>query len=68
MFQMMISFKLTLLAVCFNYLLCRAAEMMSRAGQLVTLKVAKHAAVYHGLAQLLNVSTPLATQGKFKFL
>jgi hypothetical protein len=37
--------------------------MMSHAGQLVTLKVVRQAAVYHGLAQLINQSAPLTTQG-----
>jgi len=36
--------------------------MMAQAGQLVTLRVAKQGAVYHGLAQLLNAS-PQPSEG-----
>ena len=35
----------------------RAAELMTQTGPIVTLEVAKHGALYHGLAGLLNAQS-----------
>ena len=37
----------------------RAAEIMMRTGNLVTLEVAKQGAIYHGLAALLAQPSPV---------
>ena len=37
----------------------RAAELMTKTGQSVTLKVAKQGAIYHGLATLLSQPSPV---------
>ena len=41
--------------ICFY----RAAELMTKTGQTVTLRVAKQGAVYHGLADLLSQPSPI---------
>lgn len=46
--------------------LCRAAELMTRTGSVVTLEVAKQGAIYHGLATLLNQPSPMMQRGKKK--
>lgn len=43
---------------------CRAAELMTRTGSVVTLEVAKQGAIYHGLATLLNQPSPMMPRGK----
>lgn len=43
---------------------CRAAELMTRTGSVVTLEVAKQGAIYHGLATLLNQPSPMMQRGK----
>lgn len=45
---------------------CRAAELMTRTGSVVTLEVAKQGAIYHGLATLLNQPSPMMPRGKHK--
>jgi len=42
----------------------RAAELMTRTGHTVTLKVAKQGAIYHGLATLLSQPSPIMQRGK----
>ena len=41
---------------------CRAANVMKSTGQRVTLKVAKRAALHHGLGTLLGQPSPLLQQ------
>ena len=41
----------------------RAAELMTRTGHTVTLKVAKQGAIYHGLATLLSQPSPIMQRG-----
>lgn len=53
-------FKLEDWCVC----VCRAAELMTRTGSVVTLEVAKQGAIYHGLATLLNQPSPLMQRGE----
>lgn len=43
---------------------CRAAELMTRTGSVVTLEVAKQGAIFHGLATLLSQPSPMMTRGK----
>ena len=44
----------------------RAAELMTKTGQTVTLKVAKQGAIYHGLATLLSQPSPVMPRGKYR--
>ena len=41
----------------------RAAEMMTRTSDRVTLKVAKQGAIYHGLATVLSQQSPVPGRG-----
>jgi len=47
------------------YVCYRAAELMTRTGQTVSLKVAKQGAFYHGLATLLSQPSPVMQRGKY---
>lgn len=48
-----------------DYIDCfRAAELMTKTGHTVTLKVAKQGAIYHGLATLLSQPSPIMQRGK----
>jgi hypothetical protein len=42
----------------------RAAELMTQTGDVVTLRVAKQGAMYHGLATLLNEPSPTVPRRK----
>lgn len=47
---------------CFVY---RAAELMTKTGQVVSLKVVKQGAFYHGLATLLSQPSPILPRGQY---
>ena len=53
-----------LVNVCCVLLHSRAAELMTRTGQVVTLIVAKQGAIYHGLATLLSQPSPIMQRGE----
>ena len=42
----------------------RAAEMMTKTGNRVTLKVAKQGAIYDGLATVLSQQSPIMQRGR----
>ncbi|CAG0888922.1 unnamed protein product, partial [Darwinula stevensoni] len=44
----------------------RAAEIMMKTGQVVTLEVAKQGAIFHGLATLLSQPSPTITRGSLR--
>lgn len=46
----------------------RAAELMTQTGDVVTLRVAKQGAIYHGLATLLSEPSPVTQRRKLKIL
>lgn len=46
----------------------RAAEYMTRTGNLVNLEVARQGAIYHGLATLLNQPSPVMHRGECAFI
>ena len=54
-----INYKVNVLFVYF-----RAAELMTKTGHTVTLKVAKQGAIYHGLATLLSQPSPVMQRGR----
>ena len=54
--------------VLFNYCVYRAAELMTKTGQVVHLKVAKQGAVYCNLSNLLSQPSPTGQRGRTTYL
>ena len=53
--------------LCIYLLLFRAADLLIHSGNVVTLKVAKQAALSHGLGMILDLPSPSQQEGKSMF-